>query len=128
MRLRPLDAGKAVDLAAAAIFAGAAGFAASALLGGWAILFASSAAFVLAFVGLRRVDADCAPGLPHFALSPVDAVDDQADEPGDDRVVCLFGPRRHVIAGSFAESEGTTSPDAGAALSDALAELKRSLR
>ena len=127
MTWRLKDAGMAVDLAAAGMFAAATGFAASALLGGTATMLAAPA-FVLALGGLRRVDSGSCHGLPDFALAPVETPGDLAVEPGDDTVVRLFDPRQLAIARPSAQSEGRAGADAGQALSDALAQLKRSLR
>ena len=100
MRWGPNDAGKALDLAAAGMFAAATGFAASALLG-WTAGMLAAPAFVLAYGGLRRVDSGRRYALSDFALRPVEAP---------------RGPSAQI------------APDAGQALSDALAGLKRSLR
>ena len=143
MKWRREQAGKAVDLAAASVLAGAAGFAAAVLASGSApaLLAAlpASAAFALAYGGLRLI-ADNRPfALAHFDPVTFDPpaldVPAAAVQPGDETVVRLFDPRQlHIArpsAGSpdFAPPVAGRAPDtAGQALSDALADLKRSLR
>lgn len=119
---------KAVDLSAAAIFAAAVAFASSALAGGTVAALIAPLAFVVVFFGLRRVDADPLHTLAEFALMPIDAPQPAEEETADKKVVRLFDPRQLVIARPSAASPGGVPVDAGQALSDALAQLKRSLR
>ena len=128
MNWRSGDIGKAVDLAAAAVFAAAVAFALSALA---SVLFAALAAplaLVAVYRGLGRVDADPPHALAQFALTPIEARQPAAGKTADDRVVRLFEPRQLAIARPSAASPAGVPRDAGQALSDALAELKRSLR
>ena len=118
-----LNGADAIDGAAACIFAAATAFAASALVGGLAACVAAPA-FVLVHAGLRRVGAEQLHRLPDFTLAPLDAPEDARD----DRVVRLFDPRQLAIAQPAAPGEKGPTPDAAAALSEALAQLKRSLR
>ena len=129
----------AVDVGAAAIFAAAAGFAA------WAVAAAGPAsvaamaalAFLLVCAALRRVPAEePSYALPHFQLAPIEPagrqpeiadellLDDRltAVEP-DARVVQLFDPSRTPSV----DGSRSAAPDASQALSDALAQLRRSL-
>lgn len=145
----------AVDVAAALLFAFAAGFA------GWALdarpLHAAIAgpAFLLAYAALRQCPRDeRAHALPFFELAPIvaraaalEVLGELLLEPGqmlapcpgeaelllDDplvdigpgsRVVRLFGPDRAPRGGDPLRSR---CPDASHALSQALAELRRSL-
>lgn len=124
----PSDTGKAIDFAAAAAFAAGVAFAALVLAGGLVALLGAPTAFLLAFTGLRRIDADRGHALAAFALPPLDAPRDEPDETSDDNVVRLFDPRQLAIARPLAATPGGVPEDAGQALSDALAQLKRALR
>lgn len=130
----------AIDVAAAAIFAASVAFAAWTLAAEARpiVAVAAALAYLLARAVLRRIPAE-EPSyvLPEFAPAPIEL----AEEPEtggelllDDRltrvepnarVVQLFGPRRTPPA-----SDGLSSmpADASEALSEALAELRRSLR
>jgi hypothetical protein len=130
----------AVDAGAAAIFAAAVGFAM------WAVVAAGPAnvgaigavAFLLVGTALRQVPVE-EPSyvLPNFQPAPIEAVagrppetagelllDDRliAVEP-DARVVRLFDPSRMPSV----DDSSAAAPDASQALSDALAQLRRSL-
>ena len=161
----------ALDIAASASFAAAAGFAAVQIADAPAALCVAAGAFLLARSALRRVpDPGQRFALPEFDLAPLpDAAQDEsfADEllltdeyrllsqaassdsevllledvlmavELDSRVVRLFAAQplptagelgasidRHLHSNGFVASP----PDATQALSDALAELRRSLR
>ncbi len=130
------DTGKAVDLAAAAVFAAAIGFASSMLASGLVASTIAPLALLLVYAGLRRVDDGGLVSLAAFELTPIDPPQDVApdandDDANEDKVVRLFNPRQLAIARPSAASPGgvtDTRLDAGQALSDALAQLKRSLR
>ncbi len=130
------DTGKAVDLAAAAVFAAAIGFASSMLASGLVASTIAPLALLLVYAGLRRVDDGGLVSLAAFELTPIDPPQDVApdandDDANEDKVVRLFDPRQLAIARPSAASPGgvtDTRLDAGQALSDALAQLKRSLR
>jgi hypothetical protein len=124
---------KAADIAAAALFAAAVGFAAGAAgLGAVPTIIAAVAASYGAFMGLRNVS----PGnptfdLPAFELVPFEfgqtedelVLDDVLESaPPDARVVRLFGPGHQPV------SSNPSQPDAAQALNEALAQLRRSLR
>lgn len=128
MKWGPGNMGKAVDVAAAAVFAAAVAFAASALASGPAAALIAPFAFVAVYRGLGRVDANPPCALPEFVLTPIDAPPPAAGEAADKKVVRLFDPRQLAIARPSAASPGGVPEDAGQALSDALAQLKRSLR
>ena len=144
MRWGHEQAGRAVDLAAAGVLAGAAGFAAAALASGAAAALIASAALACAYAGLRRIADDRPFALASFEPAPLDpvALDPAAPDwtaagpqPGDETVVRLFDPRQvHIARPSAGSSDfappvpGQASGDAGQALSDALADLKRKLR
>ena len=120
--------GKAVDLAAAAVFVAAVAFALSALASGLAAAFIAPLVFLAVYRGLGRIDADPPHVFAAFAPMPIDALRPAAQEANDDKVVRLFDPRQVAIARPSAASPGGVPEDAGQALSDALAQLKRSLR
>jgi hypothetical protein len=124
----------AADIAAAALFAAAVGFAAGAAgLGAVPTIFAAVAASCGAFMGLRNVSAgNRTYDLPAFALVPIE-IEQQADDElvlndvlesaaADARVVRLFGPGHQPVSLNFSQ------PDAAQALNEALAQLRRSLR
>jgi hypothetical protein len=125
---------KAADIAAAALFAAAVGFAAGAAgLGAVPTIFAAVAASCGAFTVLRNVSAgDRTYGLPAFDLVPLEIGQQAAEElvlddvleraPPDARVVRLFGPSHQSV------SSNPSQPDAAQALNEALAQLRRSLR
>lgn len=129
-----------VDVAAAAIFAAAVGFALWATaLGVGTVAVATAATFLAAQSGLRRIS----PGertfaLPAFPLGPIEPIEAQGEaaeeliledeliEVGPHaRVVRLFGSgqsRHHP-----SNHSKPAPPDASQALSEALAELRRSM-
>jgi hypothetical protein len=128
---------RAIDVAAAAIFAAAAAFAAWALAGNAGAV--AAAAFLLAYAVLRNVRAE-EPSyvLPDFEPVPIELAPEAQDSGAelllddrltrvdpDARVVQLFGPGQGPAAGDRARSEPA---DASEALSEALAELRRLLR
>lgn len=147
-----------MDAVAAAIFAAAVAFAlhATAVDAG-PLVAAAAAGFVMAWAGLRRVPVEePAYDLPDFQLPPIEPKESVAGagprgppltaQPSmastaatsellledalagvrpDARVVQLFHPRQPPIA----EDDRRSAPlDASAALSDALAQLRRSLQ
>jgi len=130
----------AIDVAAAAIFAAAVGFALWATaVGGPFGAAVVAAAFLLAWTGLRCVPADPPSyALPAFSPVPIEPTPDQQDEAADElilqdrlatvspdaRVVRLFGPGQDHLH----SSRSSMAPDASQALNEALAELRRSLR
>ena len=124
---------KAADIAAAALFAAAVGFAAGATgFGAVPTILAAMAASCGAFMGLRNVSAGSRTyDLPVFEPVPFE-IGQAADElvlddvlesaPPDARVVRLFGPGHQPV------SSNPSQPDAAQALNEALAQLRRSLR
>lgn len=138
----------AIDAAAAAMLAGAIGFAAASFGAPLRPLLIAAGAFALTFAALRRVSArrprlslarfDIAPIGEHlFACAADDALllDDALPPPDpDSRVVQLFDPARtpgEIYPGIDRYSRSTppasASPDASLALSEALRDLRRSL-
>jgi hypothetical protein len=132
----------AVDVAAAAMFAAAVAFALRAAVGdsGPILAAAAAAACLAAWAGLRRVPVEePAYILPLFSPSPIEASalrsSAEADEllledalarvEPDARVVQLFLPGQPRGA---APRRYSAPPDASGALSDALAQLRRSLQ
>jgi hypothetical protein len=128
----------AVDVAAAAIFAGAVGFAVQAVESGAAAATAAAAAFLVAQSGLRRITPEmrtyALPAFPVETISPADALgkaveelileDELTEVSPHARVVRLFGPSQsHLHTNHITPAP----PDASQALSEALAELRRSL-
>ena len=131
---------QAMDGAAAAMFAAAVGFGLWAVESGIGIAMAAAAAtFLAAKLGLGLIVPETRT-YPIPAISPV-AIDTIAEAPGgaddeltledklvevspDARVVRLFGPSQSHYSGH----PGQAPPDASQALSEALAELRRSLR
>jgi len=129
----------AVDVAAAAFFAAAVGFAIQAVASGPAAATAAAAAFVIAQSGLRRIP----PGEPTFALPafPLETIEpacaegelvdelileDELIEVGPHaRVVRLFDPGQSHLSSSH---QRPAPPDASQTLSEALAELRRSMQ
>lgn len=114
MMLANKQMANAVDFAAALVFGAAVAFAASALANGALAALAAPVAFLLAYIGLGRVDSDRPYRLPPFELQPIEAARHEdgesvhpVDRPGADR---------------------DEAGDASGTLSKALAELKRSLR
>jgi hypothetical protein len=129
----------AVDAAAAAIFAAAVGFALwAAAVGAGQAAACIAAAFLVAAYGLRQVSAGtpsyALPDFPPATFEPVPAAEDEvtgeliledalAEVSPDARVVRLFGPSQS----QFSSQPIAVPPDASQALSEALAELRRSL-
>ncbi len=126
MRLGHQRAGIAVDIAAAAVLAASVAFSASALGSGLLAAILAPLAFLGAFAALGRFDRAQAGPVAAFAVQPIDPPQPAAAA-DDGNVVRLFEPRQLAIARpSAAVNPG--SDDAGQALSEALAQLKRSLR
>ena len=147
LSLRPMDwasednrAERAVDVAAAAIFAGAVSFAtwAAALDAGRATALIAMA-FAVAYFGLRQISVGEQPfALAAFPLEPFEPTPEaQGEATGElilqdmlakvspqDRVVRLFGASQSHLHSSHSKA---APPDASQALSDALAELRRSM-
>jgi hypothetical protein len=128
---------RAIDVAAAAIFAAAAAFAAWALAGNAGAV--AAAAFLHAYAVLRNVRAE-EPSyvLPDFEPVPIELAPEAQDSGAelllddrltrvdpDARVVQLFGPGQGPATGDRSSSNPA---DASEALSEALAELRRLLR
>lgn len=129
----------AVDAAAAAMFAAAVGFALrAAALGAGQATACIAAAFLVAAYGLRQVPAGtqsyALPDFPLATFEPAPAAQDDAtgeliledrlaEVSPDARVVRLFGPSQSHLSCH----PGSAPPDASQALSEALAELRRSL-
>jgi hypothetical protein len=131
----------AVDVAAAAFFAVAVGFALWAVASGaGTATVAAAAAFLAALFWLRQIK----PGmrthaLPDFPVETIEPMPETRSEAVDEliledelsevsphaRVVRLFGPSQSHLHTSHSRS---APPDASQALSEALAELRRSLR
>jgi hypothetical protein len=128
MRWARSDIGKAVDLAAAAVLAAAVAFAS--FMVGSALVGATLAplALIVAYVGLTCIDDGGRIALADFQVTHIDARQEAAQDPNDEKVVQLFDPRQVAIARPSTASPGGVPEDAGQALSDALAQLKRSLR
>lgn len=127
---------KVADVAAAALFAAAVGFAAGAAeLGAVPTICAAVAASCGAFTVLRNVSiGDRTYDLPAF--EPVQpeireqaaelVLDDVLDSAAPDaRVIRLFDPG---LESERAARPNSSQPDASQALTEALAELRRSLR
>ena len=130
----------AVDVAAAAVFAGAVAFACSAIAADLGPVAAASAApaFLLAFAALRsRPGDERRYALPSFEPAPMEfaaaapasdaelLLDDPLDRVDrDSRVIRLFDPSRMPAGGDRSRPQYA---DASANLSAALAELRRSL-
>lgn len=131
---------QAVDFAAAAMFAAAVGYALWTVeLGLGATAVAAAAACLAARFGLGRVAPETMPyPLPAFEPAAIESVPEAAGGADDElilddklveispdaRVVRLFGPSQSHHSGH----PGQVPPDASQALSEALAELRRSLR
>jgi hypothetical protein len=127
---------KAADIAAAAMFAAAVGFAAGTIgLGAVPTIGAAVAASCAAFTVLRKVSAGNRDyDLPEFEPAPVEipqaadelVLDDVLECAGPDaRVIRLFDPG---LESERAARANSPQPDASQALTEALAELRRSLR
>jgi len=130
----------AVDIAAAAIFAGATGFAIWAIAPGPAVVVtAAGAGFLAAAFGLRRIKPEThsyrLPAVPLETIEPTQAacgegvdeliLEDALGEVSPHaRVVRLFGPSQSHLPSNHARP---APPDASQALVEALAELRRSL-
>jgi hypothetical protein len=141
----------AVDVLAAAIFAAAVAFAVSRLTAdaGPAPLFVAIAAFLAVHAALRHIPADeRSYALPAFRPAPIELepeaqgesteellLDDMLAVAPDARVVRLFGRQRpgagelhaSIDRNILSNRSRPAPPDASQALSDALAELRRSL-
>jgi hypothetical protein len=128
---------KTADIAAAALFAAAVGFAAGTVgLGALPTIFAAVVASCVAFTGLRAVSVgNRAYDLPAFEAVPLEIKHEAADElvlddvlesaSPDARVIRLFDPAHESERAARANS---SQPDASQALTEALAELRRMLR
>ena len=128
---------KAVDVAAAAVLAAAVGFGAGvAGLGALPTISAAVAASFAGFAFLRNVSAGHSTyDLPGFEPLPLEFAPEVSDEllledelgivPQDSRIIRLFDPGREEGA---AKRPAPQDPDAAQALTEALAELRRSLR
>ena len=127
MRWGPSDIGKAVDLAAGVVLAAAVAFASSMLASGLVGATLAPLAFIISYIGLRRIDDDRPVSLA-FEVTHIDAPEEAAQNADDEKVVRLFDPRQLAIARHSMARPGGPPEDAGQALSDALAQLKRSLR
>jgi hypothetical protein len=114
-----------VDGVAAAIFAAAVSFPASALGSGALAAGLAPIAFALVYIGLRRIDTS--HRLPHFELQPIDRAGPDDEALDDGKVVRLFDSSE-LATTRPAASASAGRDDASAALTLALAELKRSLR
>jgi hypothetical protein len=122
-------AARALDCAAAAILAAAVAYSASALAGGLLAAFLAAGAFAVAFAALARIKDDRRHELAGFTIAPIDPPAQVSSQEGDENVVRLFDPRQLAIARPLADNAGDASGnDAAQALSDALAQLKLSLR
>lgn len=131
---------RAVDAAAAAIFAAAAGFALSAMgSGAGTAAVAAAAAFLIARFGLGRVPpSERTFAVPAFALeaiAPTEARGDAAEELILEDELAEVGPHARVVQLFGASQSQPPSnhsnpapPDASQALSEALAELRRSMQ
>ena len=116
----------AVDIGAAAILAAAVAFSTLMLAGGVFAAVLAPLAFIVAYAALGRLDGAQARPIAAFAIQPIDPPQPSAAA-DDDNVVRLFEPRQLAIARPSAAVD-PGSHDAGQALSEALAQLKRSLR
>jgi hypothetical protein len=124
----------AADAAAAAIFAGAVVFAVSAVAAdaGFATSLAV-AAFVIAYAGLRRIPAGRTQAMPVFEIAPIEPSHAEPDAPmlrlvGSSRKAGGLELRRSIDNPIRSSRSRPAPPDASQALSDALAQLRRSLR
>lgn len=127
---------KTADIAASALFAAAVGFAAGTVgLGALPTIFAAVVASCVAFSVLRKVPVGNRdyelPALEPVPLEFPKAVDElvlddvlESAAP-DARVIRLFDPARES---ELAARANGPQPDASQALTEALAELRRSLR
>jgi hypothetical protein len=121
-------AAKAVDLAAAGLFAAAVVFAASVLGGDLLATVLGPLAFLLVHAALAKVDGDPIYRLGDFGVESIAAPEPVVDAAHDDgKVVRLFEPRQLAVA-CPSGGGGGARVDARQALSDAFAELSRSLR
>ena len=132
----------AADVAAAAIFAGAVGFAVSVLTAeaGLATLLLVAVAFRLAYTGLRRVSAGRSQALPVFEVPTIEhaaARELLLQEASAVPYLQLVGSTRTADGHERRSSSGNPIPftrsrtapsDDSQALSDALAQLRQSLR
>ena len=120
------QAENALDCAAAVIFASAVAYCASIAASVMVGVLLAPLAFAVIFIGLSRVDGERRYQLADFALHPIEPLFKDAVQQ-DETVVRLFGPGPLAIARSSSSTDDP-GPDAGQALSDALAQLKQSLR
>lgn len=132
----------AADVAAAAIFASAVGFAVSVLAAeaGLATLLLVAVAFRLAYAGLRRISAGRSQALPVFEVPTIEqaaAKELLLHEASAAPNLRLVGSTRKADGRERGRSSGnpihftrprTAPSDDSQALSDALAQLRRSLR
>ena len=119
-----LDA-RDVDGAAAAILAAAVGYAVTVLAAGALAAVMSPPLFILVYAMLRQVGHEPPHRLPEFQLQALDSPRPSSAVSNDDKtIVRLFEPPRPISAAPAAKTAG----DAGRALSEALAALRRSLR
>ena len=127
---------KVADVAASAAFAAAVGFAAGTLgLGAVPTIVAAVTASCVAFKALRKVPiGNRTYDLPAFEAVPLEfaqavdelVLDDVLESAAPDaRVIRLFDPG---LESEGAARANTAQPDASQALTEALAELRRSLR
>lgn len=127
---------KTADIAASALFAAAVGFAAGTVgLGALPTIFAAVVASCVAFSVLRKVpvgnrdyDLTAFEPVPLEFPKAVDelVLDDVLESAAPDaRVIRLFDPARES---ELAARANGPQPDASQALTEALAELRRSLR
>jgi hypothetical protein len=123
----------AADAAAAAIFAGAVGFAVSAVAADAGLATSLAvAAFVIAYAGLRRIPAGRTQAMPVFKIAPIEPSQDEPDAPtlrlvGSSRKAGGREPHRSIDNPIRSRRSRPAPPDASQALSDALAQLRHSL-
>ena len=121
-------AARAVDITAAAILGAAVAFAASSLASITLAAFLTPLAFASALAALRKLDHPVARPLASFEVQPIEPPQPVAAEGDGDKVIRLFEPRQLAIARPSLAVGDRPSGDAGRALSEALSQLKRSLR
>jgi hypothetical protein len=124
----------AADAAAAAIFAGAVGFAASAVAADAGLATSLAvAAFVIAYAVLRRIPAGRTQAMPVFEIAPIEPSQAEPDAPmlrlvGSSRKAGGREPHMSIDNPIRSSRSRAAPPDASQALSDALAQLRHSLR
>jgi hypothetical protein len=128
---------KAADFAAAAFFAGAVGFAVSVLTAeaGLVTLLLVAVVFRVAYAGLRQIPTRAAETLPIFDVPTIEQPGAK-DKPSALPKLRLVGSTEKTGGGERNRSSGIplhssgsrTAPDASQALSDALAQIRQSLR